>query len=253
MTPHPYAALFPEMSAPELRSLADDIKEHGQHDPIITLSGEILDGRNRYRACEIAGVEPHLQAYQGDDPLAFVIGQNLHRRHLTESQRAMVAAKLANLKNGEKSKGGPIGPHSTPTRAQAAALLRVGRGSVGRAKLVQTHGDPELVKAVESGDVKVSTAATITELPKGEQRAVIELGPDAVHQRAMELRANGAKRPEVPRFKSNRLPPYQPTDSPEVWQQARLILDRILPADKHRERILKEVIAYCQNRITNKL
>ena len=62
--------------------------------PIILCEELILDGRNRWRACQLAGVEPRTRQFpEGQDPLAFVLAANLHRRHLAESQRAMVAAK----------------------------------------------------------------------------------------------------------------------------------------------------------------
>jgi hypothetical protein len=43
---------------------------------------------------------PRIEEYSGDDPLGFVISHNLHRRHMNESQRGMVGAKLANLGKG---------------------------------------------------------------------------------------------------------------------------------------------------------
>jgi hypothetical protein len=57
LPPHPFAALFPELPPEELTQLARDIKERGQLEPIILYKGVILDGRNRYRACQIAGVK----------------------------------------------------------------------------------------------------------------------------------------------------------------------------------------------------
>jgi hypothetical protein len=72
----------------------------------------------------------------GDDPLAFVISANLRRRHLSESQRAMVAAKLATLKRGDNQHS-PIGETS---QATAAELLNVGKRSVERARKVIDHG-----------------------------------------------------------------------------------------------------------------
>ena len=61
LEPHPFAALFPELPPEELSQLVRDIKERGQLEPIILYKGLILDGRNRYRACQIAGVKPGLR------------------------------------------------------------------------------------------------------------------------------------------------------------------------------------------------
>src|SRR5258708_27943049 len=99
---HPLANLFPLIEGEEFQRLVADIKERGLWHPITIHDGLILDGRNRYRGCIAAGVRVRSEAYAGDDPSGFVISSNLHRRHLNESQRAMVAAKLANLGHGQR-------------------------------------------------------------------------------------------------------------------------------------------------------
>ncbi len=88
----------------ELEALAEDIKAHGQEE-LITLwasdSGEdyLLDGRNRMAACRRAGVEPQVAFSDVDDPTAYIISMNIHRRHLSKQQRAelIVAAIQAEL------------------------------------------------------------------------------------------------------------------------------------------------------------
>jgi hypothetical protein len=48
---HPAADLFPMMTDAEPDALGEDMLQHGQREPIILYHGQILDGRNRYRAC----------------------------------------------------------------------------------------------------------------------------------------------------------------------------------------------------------
>lgn len=170
---HPLCNLFPPMTSEQFNALAEDIKENGQREPIILFEGKILDGRHRYKACINIGVEPQFKEHEGSDPLAFVISQNLSRRHLDESQRAMIAGKIANMKSGENqySKGGSIEPTS---KADAAKKLNVGRASVTRAKTVLNKGTKELVEAVEEGKIAVSVAAKIAELPVEQQERIVE-------------------------------------------------------------------------------
>jgi hypothetical protein len=66
---HPLADLFPMMPDADLALLAEDIKANGLFDPIVTFEGQILDGRNRPKACQMAGVDPVFKAFEGDDPV----------------------------------------------------------------------------------------------------------------------------------------------------------------------------------------
>jgi uncharacterized ParB-like nuclease family protein len=88
---HPAAALFPAMDEAAFAALVADIAAHGQREPILILDGQVIDGRHRLRACEQLGLEPlvrEISAADGD-PFCLVVSLNLHRRHLSESQRAM--------------------------------------------------------------------------------------------------------------------------------------------------------------------
>lgn len=187
---HEVANIFPMMSAREFADLVTDVRAHGVREPVwLHRDGRIIDGRNRYRAARDAGVEFETRTYEGaDDSLVpFVVSLNLHRRHLNESQRAMVAAKIANLKPGRPTETVSI---DTVSLDDAADLLNVGRASVARAKKVQDSAVPELAAKVESGEVAVSTAAVIAEVSEDEQREVIA----ADDEKAIIRKANEIKR-----------------------------------------------------------
>ena len=109
LKPHPLAALFPELPAEELAQLARDIKERGQLEPIILHKGSILDGRNRYRACQIAGVKPQIEEFNPKatkrSPSEFVLSRNLRRRHLSVGQKSAIALEWVRA-DGIKSGAG---------------------------------------------------------------------------------------------------------------------------------------------------
>ncbi len=92
---HPIADVFPMMPDGELQALAADIQEHGLLHPIIRdEEGQIIDGRNRLRACELAGVEPRFEDWNGSDVRSYIASANLQRRNLTKGQQAMALAFL---------------------------------------------------------------------------------------------------------------------------------------------------------------
>jgi hypothetical protein len=179
---HPAAELFPLMVGTAFTELVRDIAEHGLTEPIVrTPNEQILDGRNRYRACREAGVEPAYETHAGE-PWRYVISTNLHRRHLTDSQRATIAAKIAerprggweHVNNSKVPDGTLESADLPPTREEAANLLNVSPRQVARARQVIKHGTESLQAAVESGAVPVATAARVAaDLPAPEQDAFV--------------------------------------------------------------------------------
>jgi len=164
---HPIADIFPMMEGKELDLLKEDILNRKLQEPITIYEDKVLDGRNRYKACKDLGLTPTIKPYDGDDPVGFIVSANLHRRHLSDSQRAMVAAKLVTTKLGDnqhiRREGRPI---DQPT---AAKMLNVSAKSVQRAKEVCDRTSPNIQAFVESGKLPVSVAVEVAKLPKEKQ------------------------------------------------------------------------------------
>ena len=197
---HPIANLFPLIEGEDFSRLVADINEHGLQEKIVLREGKILDGRNRYRALvSLDRFDQFRDTIDFDhlafthaaprDPLVWVLSKNLHRRHLSESQRAMVAAKLATLEPGrpslwKKPADLPDSSHveqdveqqpPTPglTQAEAADTMHVSERSVRSARKVIEQGDDDLVAAVERGEIAVSKAEGLAGLPKDQQKELI--------------------------------------------------------------------------------
>ena len=187
---HDLANVFPLIEGDEFAGLVADIGKQGLLEAIVLLDGKILDGRNRYRACLEAGVEPHFEEFDGEDPVAFVVSKNVARRHLDESQRALAAARIATLQKGANQHS-PIG--ETRTQAEAAQILNVGKRSVERARDVLDQGEATLVKAVEQGKVSVSAAADVATLPKREQAEIVAKGEKEILEAAKRIRLQKAE------------------------------------------------------------
>ena len=77
---HPLANLLPMLDGEAFAAFVADIRANGLIEPITIYKGLVLDGRNRLKACQAAGIEPWFVEYDGDDPLSFVLSQNLHRQ-----------------------------------------------------------------------------------------------------------------------------------------------------------------------------
>lgn len=162
---HPYSEIFSLIEGDAFDELVADIKANGLREKIWIYDGKILDGRNRFLACQKAKVKPLTQKFVGNDAaaLSLVWSINMHRRHLKEGQRAMAASKYKEILSANL--------HSGDATDAAAEATSVSRRSVFHADKVREKGSKALQKAVEDGDIGVSKAASVTDRPKVEQLA----------------------------------------------------------------------------------
>jgi N6-adenosine-specific RNA methylase IME4/ParB-like chromosome segregation protein Spo0J len=167
---HPLANLFPLIEGAEFDQLVASIRANGLRDPIMVCDGLVIDGRNRQRACEAAEVDCIYQPLASDaDPLAFVLDKNLHRRHLNESQRGYIAAKLANMSQGARTDLAPI---DATSQDAAADRLHVSRRTVQRGAIVRDKAAPEIQREVERGTLALSAAAQAAAFAPEQQRKI---------------------------------------------------------------------------------
>jgi Domain of unknown function (DUF4326)/ParB-like nuclease domain len=176
MKNHPIADVWPMMDEAKLAELADDIRKNGQLVPVWLYEGKILDGRNRWAACKIAGVQPKTKEYTGDEPTAFAVSLNDRRRHMNKGALAAVAAELepffaADAKRRQRQHGGtaPGKPKTLPEKvpevkkgegdARKAAAVSVGVNDryVSDAKKVKTEA-PEVFERLKAGKITLQDA-----------------------------------------------------------------------------------------------
>ena len=166
---HEIANIFPLMEGSEFEDLVSDIKSNGLIDPVWLYEGKILDGRNRYRACQEAGVEPQFQRYLKSNPLGFVISTNIHRRHLNESQRAVIASTLANMRQGQRTDIEPSANlRKVISQPEAAKMLNVSERSMQSVKAIEREA-PELIPEIVRGELTAHQATKKVKIRKRDE------------------------------------------------------------------------------------
>jgi len=159
MKTHPVSDIFPPMTDAEYAALKADIEANGQREKVWTFKGALIDGRHRERACRELGLECKTREWDGDESQLtdFIVSLNLHRRHLNESQRALIAARIARVGVGgdRRSKAYKDALDRQITVAKAANLLNVGELTVAKARAILHRGDESQIRAIEEGRATV--------------------------------------------------------------------------------------------------
>ena len=241
---HPAAEAFPLMPECELKELAESIQSNGLLNPIVLYDGEVVDGRCRSLGCKMAGCEPIYREWDGagQSLVSWIAAQNLPRRHMTPSQRALVAARLraefekestarqlSNLRQNRASTesldpGSRCNTGKSATRA--AKATGVSTDAVEKATRVLSSGTPELQAAVSAGTVSLDAASVVAELPEREQEQVIKAGTAAEAAKAVRKRkkakAAGKKTKLEPRGEELEVaepPASEPSPGPGGWPE----------------------------------
>lgn len=181
---HPIALLIPEMGDTEFQALKEDISGLGVINPIILFEGKVLDGRHRYKACLELDISCTARDWEGGmNPVEYVVSENVHRRHLNQSQKGMIQVAVSDYmvdqaKKRQREAGGDrksedykksleatlpqaiIEPVRQPqTRDKIGKMLNVGARTIGDAQKVHKDGTKEEKKAVIAGKKSVNAVA----------------------------------------------------------------------------------------------
>ncbi len=209
---HRHVSLFPSMRDDEFEQLKQDIAKHGLEIPIKVLKGKnlIIDGRHRYEACCDLGIEPKTEIVTAtdDEVLRLVVSLNGRRRQLSESQRAAIAAELANMRRGgngsnqhKRAKVQNCTFADEQSLSEAAESLNVSRRTVAAAKAVKSNF-PGVWDLIRNDEVTVADAYNLRNEPGEVKQEVLsrfhqdkQLGrkPKKLTQYRREIKQEAAK------------------------------------------------------------
>ena len=170
--------VFPLFDGDEFQALKRDIAEHGQREPIIYVDGEIIDGRNRLRACEELGIEPkvrNLSTDEAGDVFALVMSLNFHRRHLKPHEKGKALQAYMEHVGAKKQRTGR--PNKSAESAELPRTLadvarKLGVPEKTAADYLKAAEDyeaaaPEARAKVDAGEITAKQARAETEKKTG--------------------------------------------------------------------------------------
>jgi protein gp37/ParB-like chromosome segregation protein Spo0J len=184
----------------DLRGLADSIVEHGLLQPIgITKDRKLVFGERRLRACRdiLHWDEIPARVVNVESIVEGEYAENQVRKDFTPSERVAIGKAIEELIGSRQGKSDdaslvekfPQVADGSKTREVAAKAAGFGNDKTYRdAKKVVEDGAPELLAAMDAGEVSISAAAKLTSLPSGEQA-------DAVAQPKQEMLAIAKEAP----------------------------------------------------------
>lgn len=192
---HPIANIFPEMGEDELKALAADIKKNGLQDRIVLHEDKVLDGRHRQKACIMAGVEPGYIGFAalGEDvrkqgPLNYVISRNLHRRHLTTSQRSQIAVELIPAFQKAEEEARKSAEVTAPKGATSSDAKEAGKEDDKKSKSKGGKTTAKVAKAMGVSPRSVERAKKIAK-ESPEKAAKIKAGKSTVGKETRNISA----------------------------------------------------------------
>jgi hypothetical protein len=202
---HAIADCWPLLPYDKLETFANNLAGYGQKTPIVLYEGKVLDGRIRLYACDMKGIKPRTETFTGTFEEAARFAREMNndaRRHSTEPERAIAAAKLAQLLKEESERRmragtpAPDGARVGKSAELAAEITGASARQVERVTRVLEHGTPELVRAMQDQTITISDAASLaTQSERVQNRALdkVREGKAKTLNSAMRQDTNGGQ------------------------------------------------------------
>ncbi len=182
---HRLAPIFPDLSPAEQEVLEANMASVGQVAPILRHRGAVLVGLAVLRACLKLGLAPAFTDLpDAVDPLEALLSHHLDRRHLTRSQRAMAAGRVATLGPGRPE----TGQRCTFSAEEAAKRFGISPRLVKSARAVLRRQSPALTDLADRGLLSVTRGAALTALDDEALATLVERVGQA---------ASGSERAEI--------------------------------------------------------
>jgi hypothetical protein len=187
----------------EHEALERSLLTEGCREALILWQDVLIDGHNRYAICSQHNIP--FRTVQNDsfdsieDVKLWMIDNQLARRSVTDFQRGLMALRKKEILAArvvqktdddlqtEADQSAPFAPPWN-TRQEVARAARVSANTISQIERIQKAAAPELVDAVRSGAISISSAANVASLPREAQVAAVAGGKKELQQAARQVR-----------------------------------------------------------------
>lgn len=180
-----------------MKEMVESIKAHGVLMPGMVRPRaeggyELIAGHRRKRACELAGLKTMpviIKEYTNDEAIILMVDSNIQREDVLPSERAKAyAMKYEAMKHQGRSGGG----RTLEEMAEAAGES----GKTIQRYIQLSHLSDELLDKVDKKELPLTSAMTISSLPKGVQgelnKVIDELNTTVTTAQAARLKESNS-------------------------------------------------------------
>lgn len=199
-------AYIDPLTPDEYAALEQSLLAEGCRDALVLWGDLLVDGHNRHAICSKHGIAfntvQNTRLQSMDDVRLWMIDNHLGRRSVSDFQRGVLALRKKEILESRRQAGegdaapaGGDGP-APLTRQTLARQARLSSATLGQIEKIRQQAAPELVRAVQSGEISINAAAAAG--GRGELRAAarqvrearlpVRRAPEAEPAPAAELR-----------------------------------------------------------------
>lgn len=174
-------AYIDPLTPDEYAALEQSLLAEGCRDALVLWGDLLVDGHNRHAICSKHGIAfntvQNTRLQSMDDVRLWMIDNHLGRRSVSDFQRGVLALRKKEILESRRQAGagdaalaGGDGP-APLTRQTLARQARLSSTTLGQIEKIRQQAAPELVRAVQSGEISINAAAAVATLPAPQQAA----------------------------------------------------------------------------------